>query len=209
VIYIEGQNLFFAAVMCYYSPPPWIMSLWSLQQTRGEGRSSKNHKTNLLSLTYDETPRKKYHWSREYWMMYRGSNFLASPPPPLIMCLWNIYRREWMGEEPKSYIHSDPIKYTAKKRGLRRRSKSYNSFTFSYEKTPRKKYQWSREYWMMYRGSKFLPVSIIELPLIINNVSLVELISARGGMGEEPNHISTKKSDPIIHYTLICISAIQ
>jgi hypothetical protein len=46
-----------------------------------------------------------------------------------------------MGEEPKSYIHSDPIKYTAKKRGLRRRSKSYNSFTFSYEKTPRKKYQ--------------------------------------------------------------------
>jgi hypothetical protein len=159
------------------------MSLWSLQQTRGEGRSSKNHKTNLLSLTYDETPRKKYHWSREYWMMYRGSNFLASPPPPLIMCLWNIYRREWMGEEPKSYIHSDPIKYTAKKRGLRRRSKSYNSFTFSYEKTPRKKYQWSREYWMMYRGSKFLPVSIIELPLIINNVSLVELISARGGWG--------------------------
>jgi hypothetical protein len=41
-----------------------------------------------------------------------------------------------MGEEPKSYIHSDPIKYTAKK-GVRR-SKSYNSFTFSYE-TPRKK----------------------------------------------------------------------
>ena len=45
-----------------------------------------------------------------------------------------------MGEEPNhiSTKKSDPIKYTAKKGGEGKRSKSYNSFTVSYE-TPRKK----------------------------------------------------------------------
>ena len=165
MIYIEGQNLFFAVVMCYYSPPPRNNVSVKLTANKGGGGGAQKIIKPIYCLSHMMKHQgKKYHWSREYWMMYRGSNFLASPPPPLIMCLWNIYRREWMGEEPKSYIHSDPIKYTAKKRGLRRRSKSYNSFTFSYEKTPRKKYQWSREYWMMYRGSKFLAVPIIELP---------------------------------------------
>ncbi len=76
--------------MCYYSSPPppssWIMSLWSLQQTRGVRGGAQNHITVFYCLS-NETPRKKYHWSREYWMMYRGSNFLAVPiielPPPI------------------------------------------------------------------------------------------------------------------------------
>jgi hypothetical protein len=43
---------------------------------------------------------------------------------------------------------------------------------------------------MMYRGSKFLAVSIIELPLI-NKVSL-ELISARGDGGGAKSYIHEK-----------------
>ena len=46
-----------------------------------------------------------------------------------------------MGEEPNhiSTKKSDPIKYTAKKGGEGRSSKSYNSFTVSYENTKKKK----------------------------------------------------------------------
>jgi hypothetical protein len=36
VIYIEGQNLFFAAVMCYYSPPPPLNNV-SVKLTANKG----------------------------------------------------------------------------------------------------------------------------------------------------------------------------